>query len=250
MVLNLSFLFAAAHCIIEDNRVPRKEIPKKIVVGGTTFNDGDGETIEVYCITLHPEYNPDPNRGASQYYHDIAILRLATPSCQKPAVINTDPNRPKLELEQLITMGMGFTDETETQPSQELREKKVASTSNQYCGGDPNFDGRICVGDVGGGSCAGDSGGPLILQQNKWLVGVDSVRNGTCGRYVTHTRVSRYAEWIQSQIDCVECQYWPNPGYCPNPGIMARASTFLTGNIQKVVKYFYPHSENPSLRKR
>jgi len=250
VALNLSFLFAAAHCVRNTDNSFRG-FPKKIVVGATTFKDGDGETIEVYCVTVHPDYNPDP-KGPNPEYHDVAVLRLATPSCQKPVELNTDPSYPR-PTDKIITMGMGFTDKEVTQPSQELREKEVGPTGNEDCAADPNFSGQLCVGDVGGGSCAGDSGGPLILQLNGDLIGVDSVRgaNGTCGEYIIHTRVSQYAEWIQSQIDCVECQHFPNKGYCPSaPSIMAKARQFLTGNIKKVVEYFDPHSENQSLRKR
>ena len=74
---------------------------------------------------------------------------------------------------------------------------------------------RICAGylntgpilDGNNGPCAGDGGGPLIVQRNESAVIYGVFRDGipTCfsgqSRYSTYTRVSKYIDWIQSNMN-------------------------------------------------
>ena len=65
-----------------------------------------------------------------------------------------------------------------------------------------NIDSRIsfCAGGSNTGSCFGDSGGPVVLENGGkyYLVGVVSGGNMQCIPPATYTRVSNYAQWIKS----------------------------------------------------
>nr|XP_056702365.1 alpha- and beta-fibrinogenase OhS1-like [Euleptes europaea] len=61
----------------------------------------------------------------------------------------------------------------------------------------------LCAGDLDGGkdSCGGDSGGPLIC--NNELQGIVSLGGNPCGQKNmpgVYTKICRYASWIQEQI--------------------------------------------------
>lgn len=70
-------------------------------------------------------------------------------------------------------------------------------------------DGQICASEARGtGVCSCDSGGPLMVQQNGrfYLVGIGSFGPAKCGLRAVpgiYTRVVKYADWIDSNMNLI-----------------------------------------------
>lgn len=68
------------------------------------------------------------------------------------------------------------------------------------------WEGQLCAGGVKGkDSCKGDSGGPLMYENDKTfeVVGVVSFGPSPCGRENipgVYTKVFAYKDWIRSQV--------------------------------------------------
>lgn len=179
-------------------------------------SNGDYQDIPISTAIRHPDYRP------SQLYNDIALIKLSKPadisdSSVYPVCLNTKPDFPKTG-NSADVLGFGET-ETPGDKSQtllkanltivdlsECREKYKSHdirgltggvAESQLCAWDPNFKMD---------SCAGDSGGPLHVKNDKidYVVGLVSFGVGCAAKDpAVYTRVSHYIGWIESIV-------WPN----------------------------------------
>ena len=167
-------VLGAAHCA-------KAKAPKDIAVRTNPHKlrqpIAGSEILAVTDVILHPQHQTLP----TYLDHDVMVLKLATPSNQRPLVrINPSPNIPS-ENEQLLVMGWGTTKWSENAPPEVLQVAESFPISNEECleisqRGPPNLDyegllsdDMMCTRQEGQGFCQGDSGkrsrNLLILQR-------------------------------------------------------------------------------------
>jgi len=194
------WVLTAAHCEVKPSDL--------VVIGRHDLRTNEGEEHAIDFVLTHSQYNNSPSN------HDIALIKLATPS-QQPTVNLVDAldtySQPG---DDSTIIGWGKLSEG-GQASPTLQEVTIPIVSNQICDDVYNnlTSNMICAGVDRGGldSCQGDSGGPLMVQgspQSSWeQAGVVSFGIG-CARqniFGVYTRVSQYLDWIAA------CQANPAP---------------------------------------
>lgn len=200
----------AAQC-----RIPTSPLHKYTVHGGSRFLYGDASSKSsmIYAWIDHPSYMPNLKN------FDIAVLWLEDefPLSQSISYIRLpDQNEPVPVGERATVAGWGANVEPENPEGMNfnfvdhLRSTQVKILPTSEC--NPMFRARnggrvsdqmICAGsndDEETGVCSGDEGGALV---------VDGIQHGiisTTGRctrphfLATYTRVSSYADWINSVL--------------------------------------------------
>ncbi|MDX1803834.1 MAG: serine protease [Alcanivorax sp.] len=164
------------------------------------------QRLAVASIHVHPDYRSDV------YQNDLALLELSAPASEPPLDLATESVMDRLSAgpsdEALQVLGWGQTD-TQTL-SDTLQQADLDYVSPSYCASEWGnlTDKQICAGEMNpqGGvkqdTCRGDSGGPLLYQQNGqvWLVGVTSYGSEQCasdGVPSVYTRVASYLDWLE-----------------------------------------------------
>ncbi|MBN3313548.1 TMPS9 protease, partial [Atractosteus spatula] len=169
----------------------------------------------VQSIIVHPGFN--------YYYYavnnDITLVRLVSPvsfTSHIQPICLADSSSSFHTGTSCWVAGWGYTaDGVSLSGNQTLQEVEVPIIGNRQCGCLTNEDANnpititenmICAGELDGGkdTCWGDTGGPLICQQDSsWVqAGVVSSRQG-CARSSlpdVYTRVSQYKDWINTQV--------------------------------------------------
>lgn len=193
-------VITAAHCatgsVATDERAPED---LRAVAGRADLRSQDGSVTEVADIWVHPEYQ-DYASG-----EDIAVLTLRDPLPQQPLGLVDGSDSPAYRAGTTGTVyGWGNTSENGA-GSEVLRSVDVPMTTGQECAAAyPEFDehGMFCAGVPEGGrdACAGDSGGPFVIDGK--LAGVVSYGNG-CGRPDApgvYTKVGGYSTELAEQL--------------------------------------------------
>ncbi|MBE9374339.1 serine protease [Saccharopolyspora sp. HNM0983] len=193
-------VITAAHCatssVTGDERSPGS---LRAVAGRADLSSQNGSVAEVEDVWVHPEY-----RGYTSG-DDLAVLTLRDPLPQQPlGVVGAADDSAYRPGTTGTVYGWGRTSE-DGAPSGVLRSVDVPVTSGRECGhAYSEFDerGMFCAGVPEGGrdACAGDSGGPFVVDGE--LAGVVSYGTG-CGRPGTpgvYTKVSGYSAELAAQL--------------------------------------------------
>jgi secreted trypsin-like serine protease len=179
----------------------------QVVVGREQLSDdSSGEVIDVVG---YAEY---PGRV------DAAILRLAEPAGIDPVGLTT-PEEAALYAPggDATAVGWGLRREYGTKPSDNLREVDVPIVSDRACERAYGHDvvktsTEICAGAEGRDTCAGDSGGPLLVWDEAGTplqVGITSFGHG-CGR-------AKYPGVYAEVPEIIDFLTDPDPVYAPEP---------------------------------
>jgi len=201
-LINENWVLTAAHCVegMEEGEL-------NIVMGIHDLGQDTGERFQVRNIIIHPDYNSQSKDN------DIALVELSSPSSAMTIpLISAESN-----LTAMVTiLGWGsVTDPAFPSYPYELREAVIPVTSNESCNANysqsleyynPITDNMLCAGFADGGvdTCVGDSGGPVIFEeQGVWKVaGIVSWARG-CAEpsfFGVNTRVSNYLNFISNHI--------------------------------------------------
>ncbi|MZR62024.1 trypsin-like serine protease [Alcanivorax sp. DP30] len=200
------WVVTAAHCVVGEGV---KLAPNILFVslGGTHRLGRALEQHAVSAVLVHPDYRSD------NYHNDIALLRLGSVSklqtldLAKTEVIKSVAASPK---ESLLALGWGYTSNSNGTLSDTLQQVQLDYVSDSYCASQWSqlWKGQICAGEMDPApqpqdTCRGDSGGPLIYNQDgqQWLVGVTSYGHETCatrGVPAVYTRIDSYLDWLES----------------------------------------------------
>ena len=198
-VVSPYWVLTAAHCMFDEGDLA-KPSDIDVLVGTQSLATG-GTRLHVAEIRILPGWN------ATTFDHDVAMLRLATPTSQ-PAQAITAQGAPIPAGSDVLATGWGLLAEnTESIPT-ELRQVTMKQQADAVCakayGADFLVKSMSCASSPGKDTCQGDSGGPLLTKRNgAWvLVGITSWGDGCAeaGYPGISTRVASFATWIRQQI--------------------------------------------------
>lgn len=190
----------AAHCTVDQvTGVERPPEELRVIAGRSDLRTDAGNATTVADTWRHPEYR-DVQRG-----DDIAVLTLRDPLPQPTLDLVEPADGASYEPGTRGTVyGWGRTSESGPS-SPALRSAEVPVESDAEC--QQTYSGydrtaMFCAGVPQGGvdSCAGDSGGPYVV--NGRLAGIVSYGDG-CGRPDTpgvYTRTSEYVPLLAGQL--------------------------------------------------
>lgn len=197
-LIKKNWILTAGHCVSDDIKL------KKIVVGMLSQNRPDeGESMTIKKIVQHPQYEQG---------FDFALIQLKKNSKQAYVPVNTQ----ELMIDdtigkqtESIAAGWGLTKETGKDMPKLLMKVSLPLVSQAEC--ERGYPGQLnsamlCAGFPDGkkDSCSGDSGGPLIVDNNgtALLVGVVSWGEGCARpqRYGVYAKVSAVADWIAQTV--------------------------------------------------
>lgn len=197
------WLVTAAHCVKDMN-------PEQIeaVLNIHNLKNDVGDKVMAKRIILHPRYDYSRNDD-----YDIALIELESDMPYRTiGWISDDRN---LIGTDSLAIGWGSTGD---HYSEVLMEISIPIISNSICndsynssgiyGQNPITERMLCAGSDGKDSCAGDSGGPLMIRVgDSWkLAGIVSWGGKTCaqkGLYGIYTKVSAFTEFINSYVPAV-----------------------------------------------
>jgi len=195
-IISEEYILTAAHCA---DGVFHHEV----VIGAHEIRDPNNKIIDAYSPTVHPDWD------SYNLANDLAILKLDT-----PINFDTEPNVGTNCLassgdytdQMSLVSGWGRPSDSSSGISPVLRyvdDRRVMSQSEcENYWGNLN-DGVVCIDTSdGGGSCNGDSGGPLSIPGAKYeqigIVSFGSTLGCESGAPAGFTEVSMYASWISS----------------------------------------------------
>ncbi|XP_063072340.1 testisin-like [Engraulis encrasicolus] len=202
-LINKEWVMTAAHCV---SRTDSNGLT--VYLGRHTLSTVNPKEVSrsVIEMVLHPTFNAD------SYDNDVALLRLSSPvqftNFIRPVCLAASGSVFNSGTDSWVT-GWGRIGE-EDALSQTLQEVEVPVVGNRQCnclnGLGSVTDNMMCAGLLGGGkdACDGDSGGPMMSQQDKrWVQsGVISWGYGCAKPQLpgVYSRVSRFQSWISSTI--------------------------------------------------
>uniref|UniRef100_A0A8C5FFD9 Chymotrypsin-like protease CTRL-1 n=1 Tax=Gadus morhua TaxID=8049 RepID=A0A8C5FFD9_GADMO len=199
-LLNQQWVLTAAHCIqmtVGDYTV---------FLGRQTQQGPNPNEIQrsVRQILIHPSYNVSPLNGS-----DLALLLLDS------AVQYSNYIRPVCLADSASTFndtfcyltGWGKQTQNANAVSNVIQRALIPVVSRAQCQRHyPSVNitaAMLCAGEPGKGICQGDSGSPLICQQNSAWIQAGVVSFGDiCAKGIpdVYTRVSAHQTWIRDQV--------------------------------------------------
>ncbi|XP_046388856.1 mite allergen Eur m 3-like [Ischnura elegans] len=195
-ILNQDYVLTAAHCSY------RHSIIQLTVLSGTNNLKNGGTLHEVTEIHVHEDYN-----RADSWHNDVSVLKVEPPFEFAAGGVTAPVNLPVQDQDTPIganatVIGWGRLSEGGEFPD-DLYEVTIQIWDHDECNAayQPDehvYPEQICANTAEGnkGSCNGDSGGPLFV--NNQVVGLVSWARGCDekGYPTVYTRVSSYRSWI------------------------------------------------------
>lgn len=154
-VIAPSWVLTAAHCVSDG-----KAAGLSIVAGTVNNSNGSGQRRAVAEVLVHPDYDADA------LTHDVALLRLATPTTVAPIAL-ADAGDDALEADGAPVTVTGWGDRTPLVgggllTTNRLREVDLSVVGDERC--DVDGPTGVCAEGFLKDSCQGDSGGPLFAR--------------------------------------------------------------------------------------
>jgi len=209
-IVSSKTIVTAAHCLdgasIDDFL---------IVVGEHDISVNDGEKYVKACsIKMHNKYNK------KNFDYDYAIITLChqlefSTSVSPVCLPDNQGQGSEYEDRSATVSGWGTMWSGGDQPLK-LNSVNLKTMKNKKCyglGGYPSYaitDRMICAADPGKDSCQSDSGGPLVIQNNKGsyeLAGIVSYGKGCAWEKFpgVYARVTNQLGWIKDRITGKTC---------------------------------------------
>jgi hypothetical protein len=193
-LISPTWILSAAHCEFPNH------LPVTIGAVDVTKKEPQTQTKRIVQVVNHPNY-----RGIGRSCCDICLMKLDSPVTVNNYVHPICLPTVNLDLtgKPLIAAGFGSITANPIQSSSLLREgvfHEVATCKNPQLF---NKSDRICLQSDVVQICVGDSGGPLMLNNNGvfMIVGVCSTGEGAkCFPPFIHTRVSSFLPWIKQYV--------------------------------------------------
>lgn len=198
VLVHSDIVVTTANCL-NDNGFP------SAVRIGSLQRDSGGTVVNIIGGLIHPDWTGDPAQG-----NDVAVLRLETALTNTVALLNEDPHVPFDGNDELFMAGFGLIDNTNFPTT--LQGLFLNNVENCFERAPPVYNPvfHFC-GDASAtqGTCAGDSGIPIIIPGTRLMVGLNSFSDQNCELQSidVYTRISSYSIWIKKYI----CDYSNNP---------------------------------------
>ena len=193
----------AAHCVTQalatGGMTTKAPSSLRVVAGRTDLRTRDGLQVRVSSVWADPNFR-DVGTG-----HDVAVLTLArtVPYRTLPIVAAGDTSGYNPGVVATV-LGWGRVGESAA-PSPTLQSVQVPVVADKTCATEESdFDAgsMVCAGYPQGGrdACAGDSGGPMVVDGR--LVGVVSWGDGCAraGKPGVYTRLTSYRDEVAAQV--------------------------------------------------
>lgn len=206
-LLSNQYVLTAAHCVYGD-----RELQLFMSVVPQLQNETDFPRSITERVMVNEYYYPDDYNNTT-LFHDIAILKLASPLTGTygfaDLAVNTDePSYRVTPSEVFYAVGHGNT-QTNQDDSNVIQKTELSYVSNADCAiYTTDTSENLCMTGADtsvydNAACQGDSGGPLYWQGKQ--VGITSFGPLTCGDpditpNSIFTEVSRHENWIQSVL--------------------------------------------------
>ncbi|XP_055389933.1 uncharacterized protein LOC129618930 [Condylostylus longicornis] len=206
-----SYVLTAAHCIEPSSK------PVIARMGRNNIKDDDTDNysptdVRIQNIITHKSYK------SVEFYNDIALLKLARPvkftNGLHPACLYTKIDDLS-ETQKLVITGWGVTDLKYQKTIHLLQKANVRTVPLNKCAAKPEFknvfaiprgvtNSQICAYSEVSDTCEGDSGGPLLIEDDKKVATVIGITSFgmSCGTNTPglYTRVAYYLNWIESIV--------------------------------------------------
>ena len=201
-----AWVMTAAHCLdpAELGLASQDAVTAKTqVLLGTTNIDQQGKKIAASATVLDPLWDHE-HFGK----HDLALIHLAGAyTLTPPMVLNFYGSRAPVGVE--VTM-VGFGETSAAPQATAGIELQLAGQVSKPCG-DFHVSSSATLDDADllcftqadhQGTCAGDSGGPLIatIDGVQMVLGVTSFGDAACAEYGAYTRTNAEIAFIQAQL--------------------------------------------------
>lgn len=213
-LITSEFVLTAAHCVKGRLKIVAGEYNLALSMAESQ----DRQEREVSKTFKHPYYRVGEGKIVD---NDIALLKLDKPLELNPQVWPACLPSQNEELEaQLNATILGWGAKSylrlkdgrlRVERDDLLREARVPVVDSDECsrsyGEHIHMDNFVCAGYREGriDSCAGDSGGPLLIERdNRWHVyGVTSMGDdcGKEGKYGIYSKTSNYIKWIRRIVN-------------------------------------------------
>ncbi|CAN9501491.1 unnamed protein product [Ophioblennius macclurei] len=204
-LLSELWVITAAHCLVEA-KISQRKFFIRAGEHDVGLVEGPERDHEVAQALLHPLYDFEK----SQYNHDIALLKLASPvelsSQRRPVCLGPKDFTENLLKESSSSMVSGWGrlkfQGLQSEKLQKLQVPYVDRTTCKQSSRDHVTRFMFCAGyrNIQKDACQGDSGGPHVTNyKGTWfLTGIVSWGEECAkdGKYGIYTRVSRYYAWI------------------------------------------------------
>ncbi len=225
------WVLTAAHCV-QAAGTAAAPAAVQVIAGTQVLGQGMGSTLDVASVLIHPGYRFAPGSP-----HDVALLRLATPTNLPRQLLASATARPALERAGELAVVAGFGRTEMQRLSRVLLRADVPLLSEAECrlawqgaaGVPPDGIGAptICAGwgQAGRGeSCNGDSGGPLMVPDalgSQVQIGIVSWGpRGACGettRPAVYASVAFHETWIRAHVPGARFAAGPPPMVAAGP---------------------------------
>uniref|UniRef100_A0A8B9F788 Urokinase-type plasminogen activator n=1 Tax=Amazona collaria TaxID=241587 RepID=A0A8B9F788_9PSIT len=223
------WVLTAAHCFHSLSKEPQNNSAYKVVLGKSMLNvtDNKEQVFMVDGIISHPDFTDDTGGNDN----DIALIRIRTTSGQcavESKYVRTvclpEKNLYLADNTRCEIAGYGKQEFYDIYYAQRLMSATVNLISQRKCKYEYYdsirvTDNMVCAGDPmwETDACKGDSGGPMICEYDgrMMLYGIVSWGDGCAKKNKpgVYTRVTRYLNWIDSNMNAViaKSQFVPEP---------------------------------------
>ncbi|KAJ8673039.1 hypothetical protein QAD02_004300 [Eretmocerus hayati] len=233
-LIGVKHVLTAAHCV-SDLKAHGTANLLYVEVGAISLKEG--QRIKVAGYKVHDQYQGSSISGSAIFAHDIAILQLAIPVTisNRVNIINLPKEGEEIPVGAHTTVS-GFGSTRIGGPNSDvLRKASMRIVSFSYCQShwpqNRLLPSQICASyEIDQGTCAGDSGGPMIYAGK--IVGIVSCGSSVCQNGVPdlYTKVSYYIPFIKE---------------CMAKDLSQGSSTLGTGNLQMESAPSYPSVLQP-----
>ncbi|WP_158100479.1 S1 family peptidase [Neiella marina] len=194
--INDDWVLTAAHCLTSFGLAPAD---LAVAVGVEQLNAVNRSNLKrVEQFIVHPQYDEQSNDN------DVALIKLlqSNPLAEYPELATAAETSGLVNGDDLLVLGWGDTEDEES-PVNQLMQALVAYVAPQQCRNEFNrtgvsvTDNMLCAGgNNSADTCFGDSGGPLLNQDNH-VFGITSWGIECAGRFPSgYARVASFLPWI------------------------------------------------------
>lgn len=200
-LIDAEWVLTAAHCTVDSIGREMSAADIDVIINRQRLSSNDGERIAVIEIVRHENFS------LATYDADVALLKLASPSTNRPIRIASGGSA---AMSTVFGWGMtenGYATDVLKRVDVPLVDDAACSSAYERFGRTVNGN-MLCAGYTEGGAdaCTGDSGGPLVRfdEATGELVQMGIVSWGEgCGNaqaYGVYTNLNVFANWIVEQI--------------------------------------------------